>query len=163
MQIISFAELLNSLYQLQQEEKAIQAFKATLDSFMDFENSEIHSEKFLESFDFELLGKRLLASINFEAVKQCYEQFVRQHIIIVQQVNDLMEYLRKHYASPYNLRHVVQCLREESGFTVKELCEQLDCSLTEWELLVKDGNSSHQLFDKISIYFKIPKFDVYES
>lgn len=61
------------------------------------------------------------------------------------------------------MRYVVNCLREELGFTVAELCEKLDCNLTDWKLFVEGGHCSHQLFYKIFLYFNVPKFDLYDS
>ena len=150
MRTISFAELLNYLFQLKQEEKSIQTFKSVLDNLMNYGNSK--------------LGKKYLSDINLEAVMMDYKQLVKNEALLNRQVNDLDDYLRNnYYLSPYNLRQVVNYLRKESGLTVEELCKELDCSLTEWELLVVDGHCSHQLFYKISRYFNVPKFDVYDS
>ncbi|MBD8523754.1 hypothetical protein [Lysinibacillus fusiformis] len=150
MRTISFAELLNFLFQLKQEVKGIQTFKSVLANLMNYGNSK--------------LGKEYLSDIDLEAVRRGYKQVFKKEELLYRQINDLDDYLRRnYYSSPYNLRHVINCLREESGLTVEELCERLECSLTEWELLVVDGHCSHQLFYKISRFFNVPKFEVYDS
>ncbi|MEV6689725.1 MULTISPECIES: hypothetical protein [Bacillati] len=149
MRTISFAELLNLLFQLKQEEKSIQTLKSVLANLMNYGNSE--------------LGKEYLSGIDLEAVGRGCKQLFKKEVLLNRQVNDLDNYLRNYYSSPNNLRHVVNCLGEESGLTVEELCERLECSLTEWELLVVDGHCSHQLFYKLSRFFNVPKFEVYDS
>lgn len=149
MRLLSFAELLNFLFQLEQEKKSIQTFKSVLDNLMNYSNSK--------------LGKQYLSNIDLEGVTKGYKQLVKKEMFLNRQVTDLYNYLRNYYSSPYNLRHVVNCLIEESGLSVEELCKQLECSLPEWKLLVVDGHCSHELFYKISRYFNLPKFDVYDS